>query len=234
VEAPPEKTLAALEAFGATAADGEGGATGSLGRPQHQHVATGRRLGNHQCQRIRQQQYYGVLWTPQTLTFYYNERNDEDRLHSSVLEQLQHTRRRPPDSRPRRFPASRRQPQGLRSGTFSACDPKVSASELRLARSPRLTAADFRFMAQPPLPHRAPQLRRSFPCSHTDFADAYPVSSRKVCFIQAMRRHTKTGPLPGPSREGVQQINVINSDGCAPHRLTAGTQHSNTARRERR
>jgi hypothetical protein len=76
---------------------------------------------------------YGVLWTPQTLTFYYNGlevaqtptpsdftqqmyliadlaivgtwprgchrrgRNDEHRLHSCVLERLQHTRRRPPD-----------------------------------------------------------------------------------------------------------------------------------------
>ena len=35
------------------------GATRSLGRPQHQHVATGRSLGNHQRQRIRQLQH---LW----------------------------------------------------------------------------------------------------------------------------------------------------------------------------
>jgi beta-glucanase (GH16 family) len=72
VEAPPGKTLAALEAFGATAADGEGGATGSLGRPQHQHVATAGAWATINANEYDSYNTYGVLWTLQTLTSYYN------------------------------------------------------------------------------------------------------------------------------------------------------------------
>jgi beta-glucanase (GH16 family) len=68
---PPE--LDVLEAFGATAADGEGGATQA-----HWDVHstnTSQQAGGWAT--VNANQYnsyntYGVLWTPQTLTFYYN------------------------------------------------------------------------------------------------------------------------------------------------------------------
>jgi hypothetical protein len=128
---PPE--LDVIEAFGATAADGEGGANQA-----HWDVhSTNTSQQAEGWATVNANQYnsyntYGVLWTPQTLTFCYRrqsscdntnafglqaedvhdrkrcsrghlarlrhgrERNEEDRVYSGVLEQLQHTRRRPP------------------------------------------------------------------------------------------------------------------------------------------
>ena len=119
-----------------------------------------------------------------------------------------------------------------------------SIPAVALQTSPRLTAASIRFMAKPPLPHRAQQPRRSFPCSHTDFADAYPVSSGKVCFIQATRRRIKTGSLSAgygcrvsagrsaqppmkPSRCARPRAIVLGLAGSCPRELYPATIHEN-------
>jgi hypothetical protein len=72
----------------------------------------------------------------------------------------------------------------------------------------------------------------SFPCSHTDFADAFiPQVHVEFCLIQAMRRRIKAGPFPG---RGSSKSEVINSGGCASGRAAGGAQRSDTPRRERR
>jgi hypothetical protein len=80
--------LDVMEAFGANAADGEGGANQAhwdVHSANTSQQAEGW-AGNRQRQPIQQLNTYGVLWTPRTLTFCYRRQSSCDNTNAFGLQ----------------------------------------------------------------------------------------------------------------------------------------------------